>query len=359
MRKLFEENKAVLKDFVARIPTPQSEFEKKRDTLLLRPIMDSMVHYPETWDKLCQINIDLIGADFIRVLFDKNQQLSKDLLDAIASLCFQFLLEFDLSTGENPRWIDSAKKFAIDRADEFKPDAEWEIRHAYHAMPIIICKSVLNSEAIGSIKSFNDSLKKADDLKAAWDQEVSAKKDEVNRLKENLDEYKTAFNFVGLYDGFDGLAKEKIKEKESIAYWLRRLGILAVIPIIVELAYIAYVIFSETGTPSVTQMSLSVLPVISLVALLIYYFRVLLFNYRAVNSQLMQIELRKALCQFVQSYADYAREIKANDLGVLDRFEKIVFSEIMADEGNLPSPHDGVEQITKQIASAIQSLKKS
>lgn len=359
MKKLFEENRDVLKGFVGQVPRfkvpGRSEFKEERDSILLN-VMDSMVVQPETWDELCQTSIGMIGYEFISRLSGTYQGLSDDELEIIASLCFRFLLERDLSTRENlgPE-LEYSKNFAIERADEFKPDAKRQIRYVCHAMPITICKSVLNSDEIGGIKSLQSSLKKAEDLKTKWDQELSAKTKEVARLKEALDRYETAFNFVGLYDGFDGLAKEKIKEKESIAYWLRRLGILAVIPIIVELAYIAYVIFSETGMPSVTQMSLSVLPVISLVALLVYYFRVLLFNYRAVNSQLMQIELRKALCQFVQSYADYASEIKAKTPMVLDRFEKIVFSEIMADEENLPSLHDGVEQ----IASAIKSLKKS
>lgn len=360
MKKLFEENKAILRDFADQIRVTQiqgrSEFEEERDRLISR-IVDAMAGHPETWDEMCPINIRLIGDGFINELSGTYLKLSKDKLDTIASLCFRFLLEFDLSTGRDlDLEFERAKDFAIKRADEFEPNAKWQIQHACHQMPITICKSVLNSDAIGSIQSLNSSLEKA----ATWAQELSAKEEKVNRLKEALDEAKEGFNFVGLHKGFAGLAEEKKNERKSILFWLIMLGTLAVLPIIVELAYIAYVIFygtgtpsDETGMPSVKQI-LAVLPVISLVALFIYYFRVLLFNYRAVKSQLMQIELRKALCQFVQSYAEYAKEIREKTPEVLDRFDKIVFSEIMADEGNLPSLHDGVEQ----IASAIKSLKK-
>lgn len=358
MRKLFEGKQAVLKGFVGQVPVLQilsrSKFEEGRDSILLN-VMGSMAVQPETWDELCQTNIGMIGDEFINRLSGTYRGMSKDELDTIASLCFRFLLERDLSTRENlgPN-LEYSKDFAIERADEFELGAKQNIRYACHKMPIAICKSVLNSDAIGSIQSLNSSLEKA----ATWDQELSAKEEKVNSLKKALEEREQEFNFVGLHAGFDGLAKEKIKEKTSISCWLRRLGTLSVISVIGEFFYIKY-LAPPVVVDNITVLATHTLPFIAFVALLIYYFRVLLFNYRAVNSQLMQIELRKALCQFVQSYAEYAKEIRKKTPEVLDRFDKIVFSEIMADEGNLPSLHDGVEQITKQIASAIQSLKKS
>lgn len=356
-KKLFEENQAVLKGFVAQIPVSQvqgrSEFEEKRDSLLLHLIVDSMAGQPERWDKLCQKNIGWIGDGFISKLSGTYQGLSKDQLDTIASVCFRFLLEFDLSLGAN---LDSefeyAKNFTIDRADDFEPDAKQQIRYACHAMPIAICKSVLNSDEIGGIKSLKSSLKKAEE----WAQELSAKEEKVNSLKEYLEKYEKNFNFVGLHKGFDGLAKEKIKERKFIFVGLLGLGILAVGSVIG--GFIIHNILDGTKAENITQLAAHTLPFITLVALFIYYFRVLLFNYRAVKSQLMQIELRKALCLFVQDYSEHAKKIKENTPEVFDRFDKLVFSEIMADEGNLPSPHDGVEQITKQIANALKSLPK-
>ncbi|HEX5844062.1 MAG TPA: hypothetical protein VFY62_16425, partial [Pseudomonas sp.] len=60
---------------------------------------------------------------------------------------------------------------------------------------------------------------------------------------------------------------------------------------------------------------------------------------------------RKTLCRFIQSYADYSTEIKKKDAGSLDKFESIIFSGVVSDEGNIPSAYDGVEQIGKIFKS--------
>lgn len=39
--------------------------------------------------------------------------------------------------------------------------------------------------------------------------------DEVNVLKDKLDEYKTAFNFVGLSQGFENLLKQKKRSQKE------------------------------------------------------------------------------------------------------------------------------------------------
>ena len=61
----------------------------------------------------------------------------------------------------------------------------------------------------------------------------------------------------------------------------------------------------------------------------------------------MQLELRKSLCQFIQNYAEYAKEIKENDGVVLDKFENLIFSSIVASDDKIPTTFDGMEQIAK------------
>ena len=67
----------------------------------------------------------------------------------------------------------------------------------------------------------------------------------------------------------------------------------------------------------------------------------------------MQIELRKSLCQFIQSYSDYSSEIRENNPEALSKFEDVVFSNIMLSDDKIPSTFDGIEQ----IASLINALK--
>lgn len=84
-----------------------------------------------------------------------------------------------------------------------------------------------------------------------------------------------------------------------------------------------------------------------------YYFRVVLINHISLRTQIMQIELRKSLCQFIQSYSDYSSEIRKNNPEALSKFEDVVFSNIMLSDDKIPSTFDGIEQ----IASLINSLK--
>lgn len=97
----------------------------------------------------------------------------------------------------------------------------------------------------------------------------------------------------------------------------------------------------------------SIVPMITLQIILVYFFRVALFNFKSIKAQLLQIELRKTLCQFIQSYTNYAKEMKESDKTSLEKFENLVFSGLISNEENLPSTFDGLEQIGK----IIQSIK--
>ncbi len=352
MKKIFEENKGVLNDFLARLRREEthSAFDRGRNDTL-RIIVEFMVRQPKEWDELCPVNISFIGDNFIQVLSAQDRELSKSLLDSIATMCFRFLLELDLSTQSFlDRELEYAKNFVIQNADTFSPDEKIQIDYALRSMPIAVCKRAMNIIPFEDLKEFNHSFATAKLFKENWDQELSEKEEQISKLKNVLERYKTAFNFVGLYDGFDELAKEKMKEKGSVLCWLRVLGVLAIVPIIAEPLYIN---FYRIEPVSMQDLSL-IIPTISAVIILVYYFRVLLFNYKSVKSQLIQIELRKTLCRFIQSYADYSGKLKGQSPEALDKFERIVFSEIVADEGNLPATHDGIEQIGKTIKELMK-----
>lgn len=64
---------------------------------------------------------------------------------------------------------------------------------------------------------------------------------------------------------------------------------------------------------------------------------------------MVQIELRKTLCQFIQNYSDYSKNIKEKDANSLEKFENLIFSGLVTNEDKLPSTFDGIEQLTKLI----------
>lgn len=354
MTTLFNTNqsKEILSGFKTIIGTisTENDFEKQRNSLV-RLVISSMVKTPEKWDKQCQINIDWIGEHFINRLATNEQDFSKERIDDICSMCFRFLLELYLSTKNDlGRDFEIGRLFVLENIDSFEHVAKTQIEFAILQMPISIFKAISNSDAIQSVKNFDTIASKAEKLKANWDTELSEKENRTNTLKESLEKYENGFNFVGLYQGFDDLSIEKTKEKNNLLFWIRGVSVVIVLPIITELVII-FINFKDINAVKDGILA-SMLPTVSLVAISIYYFRVLLFNYKSVKSQLLQIDLRKTLCRFIQNYSSYSAKIKKQDADSLAKFESIIFSGIVTEDGKLPSTYDGLEQISKMIKSA-------
>ena len=354
MKVIFDTNqsKTVLAKFKHKIDgvVPSDDFEKQRNALI-RLVVSSMENDPEQWDNLCQINIGWIGDLFINKLSDEEEELSKERLDDICSACFRFLFELYLSMKNDLAMeFEAARRFVFNNLELFEGSAKEQIEYAIRDMPINIFKSIVNSDSIESIKDFNVVSSKAEKLKEEWEKDLSARESRVDKLKKSLSEYENGFNFVGLYQGFDDLAKVKATERDNILFWLKVLSVIVVFPVMAELA----VIYMNIDNISAIKDGLivSLFPTLSIVAIAIYYFRVLLFNYKSVKSQLLQIDLRKTLCRFIQHYSEYSSEIKKQDADSLEKFENIIFSGIVTVDENLPSTYDGIEQVGKLIKSA-------
>ncbi|MBL0467697.1 hypothetical protein JD501_00565 [Aeromonas hydrophila] len=352
MMKLFDTNqsKTVLAKFRQKIDgmIPSDDFENQRNSFI-RLVINGMEKRPDEWNTFCQMNIDWIGDQFISRLADDGD-LNKEKLDDICSMCFRFLFELYLSTKSSLSFdFERAKRFVFDNIELFEHAAKEQIEFTIREMPISIFKAIANSDEIETLKNLDAVSEKAIKLKENWDKDLSEREIRLKAMKDSLSKYENAFNFVGLYQGFDDLSKEKIAERDGLLFWLRLLSVIIVLPIAAELIFL-YVNIDNVSTIK-NVLLLSIFPTISLVAISIYYFRVLLFNYKSVNSQLLQIDLRKTLCRFIQSYSVYASEIKSKDANVLERFERVIFSGIVTEDGNLPSTFDGIEQISKLINS--------
>ena len=192
----------------------------------------------------------------------------------------------------------------------------------------------------------------AEKLKSDWDDELGKKEIVVNALRDKLDEYKIGFNFVGLFKGFDSLSIAKNTELKWALGFLILLAVLAIAPVGAELYLLAFKA-AEVKKDYLDLLKYAILPTLTLQVVLVYFFRVALFNYKSVKAQLLQLELRKTLCQFIQSYTTYAKEMRTADNSSLEKFENLIFSGIIANEEKLPSTFDGLDQLGK----IIQSLK--
>jgi len=182
----------------------------------------------------------------------------------------------------------------------------------------------------------------------ALEASLNNKTTQVKEMLGKLEELRQSFNFVGLAKGFHRLLSTKVQDLEGIKKYLVLFGIGLVIPIILRVLLDLFPDSSSGWT--------SYLPYLALEIILLYYFRILLSQYYSIKAQIIQLELRLSLCEFVESYVDFIAE---KDSGKdserkLEKFEAIIFSGLAADLKSIPSTFDGLEQ----LVSIVKEIKK-
>lgn len=316
-------------------------------------ILNDIVEQPRVWDENCRFNIEHIGDNFISVI-NKFSSIEPRLIEQIYVILFRFLCELDFRLDKTISIeLLNVKSQVLDGIESSSSNLRSQIIYSAYAMPADILKTIINSPAVASFQAFNDTIEQAKKLKTDWDSDISQKTATVDAIKNNLEKYKTGFNFVGLYDGFDQLSKTKKFEIKWLFLSLLTMGVVILSPMIIEIVISIY--NSKNGNELTLSSLYTVIPIISIEIILIYYFRIILSQYTSVKAQLVQIELRKTLCQFIQSYSDYSVKIKEKDSNVLEKFENLIFSSVLTDPEKIPSTFDGLEQ----IGSLIKTLKSS
>lgn len=318
-------------------------------------VLSEISSSPKYWDENCKFSIENIGDSLLKRLPNSTSTEKSELnIGSIYVLCARLVLELDFNTNISQNFgygeILSEIRDNLE-SNHHSQEIKSQLTYAMYHMPSQILKHMLLDEKIHSIKEYNNLIVSQEKNRVRWLSDINDAEIKVSNLKDTLKGYETAFNFVGLYDGFNDLRKKKEKQEKYTLSLLIILAVAILIPPIVELVII---FLNLSKLDSVKDMIiLSFFPLLTLEVLLVYYFRVILHNLKSIKSQLVQIDLRLTLCQFIQSYTEYASKLKQNDKTSLEKFENLIFSGIVTSEGELPSTYDGVTQ----IASAFQKLR--
>lgn len=80
-----------------------------------------------------------------------------------------------------------------------------------------------------------------------------------------------------------------------------------------------------------------------------YIFHISLFNIRALKSQLLQIDLRLSLCEFISNYTEETAKMRGSIKKSFDKFESVIFAPIVAADDKIPTTFEGIEQLTGLI----------
>lgn len=347
------DNQEVLLDFARKTRALSFKDSDKNIRLeLLKKIVQFILHSPAEWDEKCAFNIKNIGEQFLSRLrnmaYEEGAALEEGRdLDHAYVCAYRFVCEYDLFVGAGKELsieLRSVKASIEQNLISLEDNFRSQITYASYLMPASIVKDFLQQPDLNFFKDFSIKKEEAARLKKEWDEEIRSKKDEVSRLKEILESYKNAFNFVGLYKGFSDLGEKKEKESALLLTSLMFMAAFILVPLFVEIYFIN---FDLTNSNSINSDRLFLLvPIFSVEIILVYFFRIILQNHRSVKAQIIQIELRKTLCQFIQSYANYSAEIKKQDPTALEKFESLIFSGVVSDPEKVPSTFDGLDQIS-------------
>lgn len=212
----------------------------------------------------------------------------------------------------------------------------------YH---VWLMKYLFNHPAIESIAIVEETSQKVTEVSSdiqqtieRWDNSLSQREEKIEAMEARLKDAETGFNFVGLTKAFIGLAFDKKKEiqnvEDSVRFWRSIAFIMPLITILIG------AFASNVGWQVLAPMA-------SMILISLYFYRVSITDLKSLRAQLVQLELRKALCQFVEKYTEYSSEVKDKNFNPLQKFEDLVFSSIVMDGQNIPSTFDGVDQISK------------
>ena len=193
--------------------------------------------------------------------------------------------------------------------------------------------------------------------------ELKNKQEIVENLKTSLEQQIEGYNFVGLSKGFENLLQKKLKAQFLARSLLTFLGVIIVMPALTVSAALINIKIPLIGNyiNNLNTMNFSwekSIPIAGLELILIYFFRVILFELKSIQTQIMQLELRQSLCQFIQSYVEHTKKmlVSGDDRShyTLDKFENLIFSNILSSADKIPGTFDGVEVLT----SMLKEIKK-
>lgn len=327
--------------------------KKNKDTageqynFLLKFVAETIYYiskYPDEFDTHCIANITSAGKIFVDQI--RELSLEHEDLEILFSFCYRFLIEYQLATsmevtGNLAEMLRNVSDY------EYGSRATSQIKYASHQMLIDVVRRYIHHPTLATLKDLPTQIQRSSDEREKSEELLGLREKRVQGLAERLEKYETAFNFVGLVSGFKDMKKTKDEEAKRNFTFLVFLGGLLTLPFLYKIAVTLWV--KESLSFDIT----SALTFVGAELLFIYFFRVALHNFRSIKAQILQIELRMALCQFVQNYAEYAKEAKDSS-ALLERFEQVVFSGIVSSESAIPSSFDGIEQ----IAGIIEKFRK-
>ncbi|EPK3369661.1 hypothetical protein MFC13_005575, partial [Klebsiella pneumoniae] len=266
----------------------------------------------------------------------------------------------------------------LEKLDKLKPASEFPVNFIWieRSMPAALTKDLLLSEEFSALRKiagsvglfeekitteikrgFSDVNKEADALKNNIEGLVKSAGATVQSLAEydeKLKQYKSEYNFVLLSKAFSNLLKTKKAEYVTnhrsviiFSSWL------IATPLFALLNHIYNFFPVEFNLNALFYY----LPILSLELLFFYFMRLYYIEGKAIKAQILQIEQRLSLCEFIHDYVETKNNSGAEKES-WSLFEKLIFSPIQVSSENIPSLLDGASSIAELAGKVLSKDSK-
>ncbi|MEQ9871076.1 hypothetical protein ABRP77_17790 [Pectobacterium odoriferum] len=250
-------------------------------------------------------------------------------------------------------------------------------------MPYLIVRHFLKSEKINKVSIlFHDIDNAKEDIEefvsdakneaTSSIKYVDSLKSEVLRLEERFFGVKSEGNFKLLSKGFSTIRKAKRHELvfSHLRTWLFLLLLIAV-PIWMILYHpigVGVQWFIDLPSLKPNEGSVKVfdwgeilfyIPFVTLELLFFYFMRVFYGELKSIRAQLLQIDLRLNLCEFMHDYAETrSKSTSDKNSDSWKSFENLIFSPLQVNDDKIPAVLDGADAIA-ELAGKIMARKPS
>lgn len=167
----------------------------------------------------------------------------------------------------------------------------------------------------------------------------------VNSLNDKLNNTKSDFNFLNLSQAFTNIRNIKQIELKKINIGFYSMAALLLLTPIILLLFNLY---GDTDKFTGWNKLLYILPVATIEIILLYFLRIFYIQKNSVTAQLLQIDFRLSICEFIKNYVD-DRTISDKDKDTWSAFEALIFSPIQLREDKIPSVLDGTDSIAEFV----------
>lgn len=272
-------------------------------------------------------------------------------LKKVASLLYIYLFELRLKSGifdSNESVSIGSFRSAVDKIILVDDPYYKYIDFAKNDLNLQIIQDMLKVSKIKSLNDLDEKILEAKTTLNQWDEKLADREKAVVDIELKLKNIKQQYDFVLLNKGFKDLYEQKKINLEHIRDGYGNFGALLILtPVVVLIILIIF--FIIFGKEVVEYLIYIVPPVTTFMIMMFYFARVMLQDKRALQSQMIQIELRMALCQFIHNYAEETESLHKKNEKAFEKFESLIFSPIVSSDDNIPSTIDGIDQLVRLV----------